>query len=168
MRTIALALCMVLPSTGQKASDGALFTLVGDMFSAVGKWIPSDPKDKPAYPEETQIDCFKSSMTCVEATADYYVGHPHVTIHYLVVNKWDKDGLIASGGGTCMTYTVLVSFAEKTLNASYALKQLPDKQKDACQALGALKTEKTEMTFVLRNSERWNREREQEWLHPNK
>jgi hypothetical protein len=55
------------------ASDGGLFTVVGDMFSAVGKWIPSDPKVKPAYPEETQIDCFKNSMTCVEATADYYV-----------------------------------------------------------------------------------------------
>jgi coproporphyrinogen III oxidase len=163
VRIIVLVLCSVLPSAGQMASDGGLFTVVGDMFSAVGKWIPSDPKVKPAYPEETQIDCFKNSMTCVEATADYYVGHPHVTIRYLVVNKWDKDSLVASGGGTCMTYMVLVSFAEKTLNASYALKQLPEKQRDSCKSLGALKTE---MTFVLRNSERWNKEREQEWLHP--
>ncbi len=164
MSRMLLVLCLILPSLAQKADNRGFFFVEGDQFTAVGKWIPTNPKDKAAFPAETQIDCFKSSMTCVEATAEYYVGYPHVTIAYLKVNKWDKNGLIATNSsGICMTDTVLVSFSDKTLSDSFSMKQLPDDQRDACKALGALQTE---MTFVLRNSERWNNERKQEWLHP--
>src|SRR5262249_3563276 len=66
-----------------------------DNFSATGNWIPADPKGKPAFPSETQIDCFRSNMTCVEAIAEFYMGHPHVMLNYLQVIKWDTDGIVA-------------------------------------------------------------------------
>src|SRR5581483_5308089 len=148
-----------------KEDDPVLFFSVDRTgFSATGKWIPSDAGEKPAFPSETQIDCFRRSMECVEGTADFYMGFPHVTLNYLQVVKWDNDALIASSSAACMTNTILVAFAEKTLTATDSMKRLPEKQKSACKFFGAEKT--MHYAFVLMNSERWNKEREQKWLHP--
>lgn len=98
---------------------GAFFYAGKTNFLATGKWIPNDPGDKPAYPTETQLDCFRSMMQCVEGTADYYMGHPHITLNYLDVVKWDDNGIIAtSNAGTCMTNTLVISFADKMLSAT--------------------------------------------------
>jgi hypothetical protein len=36
--------------------------------------------DKSLFPSETQINCDRQSKTCIGATAEYYSGHPHVSI----------------------------------------------------------------------------------------
>jgi hypothetical protein len=124
-------------------------------FSATGKWVPTDPNDKPAFPSETEIDCEKKAMNCVEATAEYYFGHPHVSISYLQAVKWDGDGIIAtSSSGARMTNTVLISFAEKTVTETDSMKQLDAKTKEACDAFGAKQT--TTSLFILKGSARWN------------
>ena len=44
-------------------------------FFAIGNWASADASVK-APPSETKIDCFRKSRSCVEATAEYYMGHP--------------------------------------------------------------------------------------------
>jgi len=93
----------------------------------------------------------------VEATAEFYSGHPHVTLSYLQIIRWDYDGIVASdSSGICMTVTVQISFAEKHISSTHSAKQLNDKTKEACKYFGAEKTE--EDIFVLRGSERWAKE----------
>lgn len=71
-------------------------------FFATGSWASHDASIK-APLTETEIDCFKNTKTCIEATAEYYMGHPHVSVNYLDVIKWDKDGVIATdASGSCM------------------------------------------------------------------
>jgi hypothetical protein len=143
------------PVYAQKAGRPIYFTDDGFGFSATGKWVPADPNDKPAFPSETEIDCEKIAMSCVEATAEIYSGHPHVTISYLHAIKWDRDGIVAtSSSGTCMTNTILISFAEKEITETYSMKQLDDKTKEACNDFGATRT--TTSLFVLKGSGRWN------------
>jgi hypothetical protein len=125
-------------------------------FSATGKWVPNDPKEKEAFPSETELDCFKQNMSCVEATADYSFGHPHVTVSFLRVIQWDKNVLILRSDAVCMTQTAVVTFADKTITSTLSMKQLNEQQKKACNFLGAEKTET--WSFVLRGSERWEKE----------
>lgn len=111
---VMMLLLLAFSTPEQKTQRPVYFGVDADGFSATGEWIPSGAKEKPGLPSETQIDCFKKNMSCVEATAEYYYGHPHVSIAYLGVLKWSDDGIIASSSaGACMTNTVLVSFAEK-------------------------------------------------------
>jgi len=145
---------LALSVSSQKAERPIFFAADEFGLSATGKWVPADPNDKPAFPSETEIDCEKKSMSCVEATAEYYYGHPHVTISYLQAVKWDNDGIIATASsGVCMTNTVLVSFAEKKITETDSMKRLDDKTKEACNSLGAEKTQTS--IFVLKNSVRW-------------
>ncbi len=158
-----LFLASVVPTTGQKKS-AIFFFYDKDGFSATGKWIPADPNDKPAFPSETQIDCFKNGMSCVQATAGFYVGHPHIALTYLQVVKWDKDGIVATdSSGICMTVTMQIIFAEKRISSTHSMKQLNDETKQACNFFGAEKTQ--EEIFVLKGSERWNKEH---WSMPEK
>ena len=159
MRTAAFMLTFVTvftpPLSAQKAERPIYFVADAFGFSATGKWVPADPTDKPAFPSETEIDCDKKGMSCVEATAEYYFGHPHVTIAYLQAVKWDSDGIIAtSSSGACMTNTVLISFAEKKITETDSMKQLDDKTKEACNFFGAKQT--TTEFFILKGSARWN------------
>jgi hypothetical protein len=150
----ALLILLTLSLSAQKAAHPLYFSVDGKGFSATGKWVPADPKDKPAYPSETEIDCFKSDMSCVEATAEFYFGHPHVIVSYLQAIKWDSNGIIAtSSSGICATNTVLISFAEKKISATDSMKQLDDKVKEACNFFGVKST--TMRFFILKGSERW-------------
>jgi hypothetical protein len=155
--TFALALLTVfaLSVFSQQKERSIFFGADAFGFSATGKWVPADPNDKPAFPSETEIDCEKKGMSCVEATAEYYYGHPHVTISYLQTVKWDSDGIIAtSSSGACMTNSILISFAEKKITETDSMKQLDDKTKEACNAFGAKQT--TTSLFILKGSARWN------------
>ena len=108
--TLVVIVLLALPLSA--AEDVMFFSFSRDSFSATGKWVPSDPKQKPAFPSETQIDCSREGMSCADATAEYYVGYPHVSINYLRVIRWDADGIIArDSSGICMTVTMQIVFA---------------------------------------------------------
>jgi hypothetical protein len=154
---VLLLVLECVPSALPQSAPPIFFNYGKDAFSATGEWVAADTKGASPIPSETEIDCFKSSTSCVEATAEFYSGHPHVTIGYLQVIKWDGDGIIASdSSGICMTVTMQISFAEKRISSTHSAKQLNDKTKDACKYFGAAKTE--EDIFVLRGSERWTKE----------
>jgi hypothetical protein len=145
------------PSMRAQSKQPIFFSYDKDNFTATGDWTPMDTKMKPPFPSETEIDCSKSSMACVEATAEFYGGHPHVTINYFQVIRWDNDGIIASdSSGICMTVTIQISFAEGRISSTHSLKRLTEKTKEACKFFGADKTE--EDIFVLKGSERWTKE----------
>src|SRR5947207_2657609 len=113
---VILLVCLSSASIAETTKEDPIlfFSVTREGLSTTGKWIPGDPTDKPAFPTETQIDCFRNSMECVEATADYSFGHPHVMLNYLQVAKWDDNSLIAtSDSGVCMTNTLVISFADK-------------------------------------------------------
>jgi hypothetical protein len=156
-RALLAAMLVTMSVSAQRINRPIYFNFDSGGFSATGKWVPADPKDKAAFPSETEIDCTKSEMSCVEATAEYYYGHPHVTVAEFQVVKWDVHGIIAaSASGVCMTNTMLISFAEKSISETDSMKQLDDKTKVACNSIGAKKTEMS--LFILKGSERWNKE----------
>ena len=64
---ILLFVSLILAAEPQRAST-IWFNYDKDSFSATGNWIPADPKDRPAFPSETEIDCSRNSMSCVEGT----------------------------------------------------------------------------------------------------
>ncbi len=134
--------------------------IAADSFSATGKWVskPSNPKNEP-FPQEVEIDCFKGKHgdVCVEATAEYYMGHPHISVSYLDILKWDKDGIVAiDSSGVCMTNTVLINFADQSISDTVSLKKLTDETKSACAFFGAGQSES--LVFVLKGSDQWNEE----------
>ena len=140
--------------SAQKVKSPLYFFVASDGFSATGRWVPSDPKDKAAYPSETEITCHLRSKSCIEATAEYYSGHPHVSTTFYQVVKWDENGLIAtSQDGICMEETLLVSFPDKSISNRHTIKKLNDDQKEACKFFGVSGTEADE--FVIKNSGRW-------------
>ncbi|SRR5260370_167868 len=149
----AIALLTALPAPAQTL----FFVYDKDSFSATGNWIPADSKEKPAFPSETEIDCFRNGMNCVEATAESYMDHPHVTLNYLHVIRWDKDGIIATdSSGICMTVTIQISFADKHISSTHSVKQLDDRTKESCKFFQADQTQ--EDIFVIKGSERWRKE----------
>lgn len=154
---VLLLVLICVPSALSQSAPPIFFNYGKDGFSATGEWVAADTKGALSIPGETEIDCFKSSASCVEATAEFYSGHPHVTIGYLQVIKWDENGIIASdSSGICMTVAMQISFAEKRISSTHSAKQLSDKTKEACKYFGAAKTE--EDIFVLKGSERWTKE----------
>jgi hypothetical protein len=153
---VVLLLLTCAPSARPQSVSPIFFSYDKNGFSATGSWVPADTTSS-SVRSETEIDCFKNSLSCVEATAEFYSGHPHVTLNYLQVLKWDNDGIIASdSSGICMTVAVQISFAEKRISATHSAKQLNEKTKEACKHFGAEKTE--EDIFVLRGSARWTKE----------
>jgi hypothetical protein len=155
------ALIVLLLSLVQSQSDRVLFfSYDRGSFSATGKWAStsSNPKDQIANPQEVQIDCFRARRECIEATAQYYMGNPHVDISYLSIIQWDKDGIIAvSSAGTCITNKLIFNFADKSITALDTPKQLPADQKKACAFFGAGEAPPP-YTFVVRGSLRWEKE----------
>jgi hypothetical protein len=132
--TAVLLLFTCATSTRPQSVSPIFFSYDKNGFTATGSWIPADTKTSSSVRSETEIDCFKNSLSCVEATAEFYSGHPHVTLNYLQVIKWDNDGIIASdSSGICMTVAVQISFAEKRISSTHSLKQLNDKTKEACK-----------------------------------
>lgn len=131
--TVLLLLLTHAPSARPQSVSTIFFSYDQNSFSATGSWIPADTTTSSSVRSETEIDCFKNSLSCVEATAEFYSGHPHVTLNYLQVIKWDNDGIIASDpSGICMTVAVQISFAEERISSTHSMKQLNDKKKQAC------------------------------------
>jgi hypothetical protein len=147
---------LVLSGAVVKAQDkgrNPYFFVESDQFSAVGKWVPADPKDKNSMPQEVQIDCFRELRMCVEATAEFYV-HAHVNVSYPKILQWDTNGIVARDDeGVCMSRTIVVSFAEKSISATYSPKTTTEKVKQACQFFGAKGTEAA--LFVVKGTKRW-------------
>jgi hypothetical protein len=157
MRNKRLAVVLLLSASvyAQKALPNLHFAVDSKSFYAAGRWMPSDPKKKSDFPSETEINCDRQSMTCVEATAEYYSGHPHVSLDYFGIVKWDENGIIAtSSSGICMTVTMLISFTDKSISATHSIKKMDNDLKEACKSLGASETMVD--AFVVKNSERWN------------
>jgi len=112
--------------------------------------------EKSQFPSETQINCDRQSNTCIAATAEYYYGHPHVSIEYFQLLKWDADGIIATSDAICMQRTMIVSFPNKAISISAMLKSLPKEKIEACKIFGASKPYTD--VFVLKNSPEWNKD----------
>lgn len=149
----ALALLTAIEAPAQTV----YFSHDKENFFATGEWAAADPKVEPPFPSETEIDCFKNNTTCVEATAEIYFGQPHITLSYFQVIRWDKDGIIATdSSGICMTATMQISFADKHISSTHAVKQLDEKTNEACKFFQAGETE--EDIFILKGSERWRKE----------
>jgi hypothetical protein len=150
-------ICLLLVSTSvfaQKAKPPLHFAVASDSFVASGRWIPSNPKDKAAYPSEVEIDCDAKMRMCIEAAAEYFSGHPHVSIDYFKIMKWDASGIIASSSsGICMTRTMLISFADKSISDTHSEKVLDKDKKGACAFFGASGTEID--VFVVKGSDKW-------------
>jgi hypothetical protein len=141
-------------AAGQSADHPIYFNTDGTGFSATGKWEPSDPKDKLAYPTESLIGCDRNQRQCVQSTAEYYYGHSHASLDFFHIDKWDQNSIIASSSDSiCMTQTIVISFGDKTLTQTYSIKPMTNEKKDACKTFGAEGT-RVEV-FVLKNSKRW-------------
>jgi hypothetical protein len=151
--TFAIALLFASATSAQTI----FFGHTKDSFSATGYWTATDTKIKPSWQSETIVDCDKNIMMCVEATAEFYMGHPHASLSYLHVMRWDNDGIIATdSSGVCMTVTMQISFAEKRISSTHSVKELDAETKEACKHLQADETE--EDIFVLKGSVRWKKE----------
>jgi hypothetical protein len=157
---IVLALCITAAAQKATKSQGVIyFEVAANSFSATGKWVSgsSDPKDQIAYPQEVEIDCFRGNSSCVEAVAEYYMGNPHITVKYLDIIRWDKNGIVASSANAaCMTNTIMINFGDQTISAADSLKRLDEKAKDACSFLGVGQSQS--YVFVLKGTDRWNKE----------
>jgi hypothetical protein len=99
-------------------------------FSAEGSWVPVNPKDHAANQTETELDCEKRTGECIEASADYYSGHPHISVAYFQIIKWDINGIVATNADAiCVSRTVSIGFAAKPISDTREAKVLPnDKQ----------------------------------------
>jgi len=95
---------------------------------------------------------------CVEATAEYYMSHPHIAVSYPEIVKWDKDGIVATeSSGVCMSSTIIINFADQTISVTYSPKVLATEQRNACSSLLGPQKSGT-LLFVLKGSERWEKE----------
>lgn len=151
---IGLAFFLILSAQAQTAKPPLYFNHNNDGFSANGRWIPADTKQTAAFPTEVELDCDRITKSCVEATAEYYSGHPHVSIDYLQIDKWDTNGITASSSsGICMVRNVTISFSDKTIVQTVSSKTLDQEKLKACKLLGANATELER--FVIKNSAQW-------------
>jgi hypothetical protein len=150
-------------TSAQTKSSNIHFYVEPSSFAAEGTWIPVDPKDHAAYQAETELDCDKRSAMCIEATADYFSGHPHISVVYFQIVKWDGNGIVASSAeGACQTRTLYIGFAAKHLSDTREAKILPDAKQKACSSLGVPPSEG--WTMALKNSKAWNDERDREHM----
>jgi hypothetical protein len=159
LRTSIVFLVLSINALAQTAKNVVFFSFDSDSFTASGKWAATshDPKDEPAYPAEVQIDCFKGYRMCIHATAEYYMGNPHISIQYYDISKWDRDGIVAaSTSAVCMSNTILINFADQSILSTYSPKKLDEKTKKACKDFGM--EQSVIWTFVARGTDRWNKE----------
>ncbi|PWT82922.1 MAG: hypothetical protein C5B58_07340 [Acidobacteria bacterium] len=151
---ICLLLVSVSVSAQKTAQKYLHFAVAPGIFVSSGRWVPSNPKDKAAFPSEVEIDCDAQTRMCIEATAEYFAGHPHVSIDYFDIMKWDANGIVASSSSAiCMTRTILVSFADKSISDTHSEKVLDKDKKGACASIRASGTETD--VFVVKGSDKW-------------
>lgn len=154
IKVVAVVILLSAYACAQPVKPTLYFFSDSKSFSATGRWVPSDSKEKVAYPSETQMDCDRASKTCVEATAEYYSGHPHVSLAYFAIAKWDAQQIVAtSSDAICMVQTVVVSFSDKTISETHSIKKMNHEKEQACEAFGAGGTQID--VFVVKNSPRW-------------
>jgi hypothetical protein len=142
---------LAVSCVAQRSTLQVHFSFDSGSFYADGR-----ESEKAQFPSETQINCDRQSKTCIAATAELYSGHPHVSIEYFQVLKWDGDGIIATSNAICMRRTMIVSFPNKAISISGTLKSLPKEKAEACETLGASKPYTD--VFVLKNSLEWNKD----------
>ena len=154
-RCVAVTLIFVsgiaVSSFAQRSTPRVHFSFDSGSFYADGR-----ESEKSLFPSETQINCDRQRKTCIAATAEHYSGHPHVSIEYFQILKWDADGVIATSDAICMQRTMIVSFPNKAISISGTLKSLPKEKTEACETLGASKPYTN--VFVLKNSPKWNKD----------
>ena len=154
---LLLALSPLPPQT--LVGPNLYFFVDQSSLSAEGSWVPADPKDHAANESETELDCEKQTGECIEATADEYAGHPHISVTYFQVVKWDSNGIIASNSdAVCVSRTISVGFAAKHISDMREAKVLSDEKQKACQALGIPANDS--WTFLVKNSKSWAEERD--------
>lgn len=157
MRNILLALLLLTASASAQKSYILRFDRHNDSFAAEGKWDNSDIKIKETIPSDTEIDCFKDSKLCVEATSQYYFGHPHVLVEYLDIIKWGSDQIIAVSSGLCLNRTLLISIPDKTISDTESSKTIDKSHVGLCKLVGSGGTQSV-FVFVVKGSKRWNTE----------
>ncbi len=158
MRLLKCAVAALISVSGtatfafaQRSALHVHFSFDSGSFFADGR-----ESEKSLFPSETQINCDRQNKTCIAAAAEYYSGHPHVSIEYFQILKWDADGIIATSDAICMQRTMIVSFPNKAISISGTLKSLPKEKTEACETLGASKPYTN--VFVLKNSPEWNKD----------
>ena len=93
------------------------FSVDRSSFSAEGSWVPANPKDHAAFQTETELDCEKRTGECIEASANYYAGHPHISVAYFQIIRWDSNGIVAANAdGICAGRTLFIGFAAKHIS----------------------------------------------------
>jgi hypothetical protein len=142
---------IALSTFAQRSTPQVHFSFDSGSFYADGR-----ESEKSLFPSETQINCDRQSKTCIAATAEYYSGHPHVSIEYFQILKWDVGGIIATSNAICMQRTIIVSFPNKAISISGTLKSLSKEKNEACDTLGASKPYTD--VFVIKNSPEWNKD----------
>lgn len=109
---LAVIMCVSAPLLAQSVHvDGEYFTAKGKWKSTTGK-----PGDEIAYRHVTEIDCFKATNTCVEATAEAVENFPELSVEYYTIVSWDVNGLTARNDApVCMTDQLIVNFQDKSV-----------------------------------------------------
>lgn len=162
-RLLSLALLSAFTLTAQTAGSAPYFFLNATFFSAEGTWIPVDPKTHAAFQTETELDCARKSGMCIEATADYYSGHPHISLTYFPIAKWDSNGILASNDDEiCASRTVTIGFATKHIVDTREAKLLSKEKQKACATLGVPESES--WTLALKDSKIWAHERDRQHM----
>lgn len=152
---VLLLLLITIYMNAQVNKPNLYFFVDSNSVSLTGRWIPADTNEKAAFPSETEIDCDRNSATCVEATAEYYSGHPHVSLTFFKILRWNSKQIIASTSDSiCMMQTITVSFPDKSATQTHSIKKLPIDEKQACEDFGASGTQID--LFIIKNSLRWN------------
>ncbi len=157
-RLLSMLLLALPLLSAQTATRNLHFYVEAASFSAEGTWIPVDPKSHAAYQAETEVDCEKRTATCTEATADYFDGHPHISVDSFQIIKWDRNGIVASSAeGVCATRKLTIAFAAMHMSDTREAKVLPSAKQEACHSLGVPSSEG--WTMALKNSKEWEAER---------
>ncbi len=158
-----MLLLAVAALPAQTVKPNLYFFVDAAALSTEGTWVPVNPKDHAAYQTETEIDCEKGTGECIEATADYSFGHPHIAVAYFQIIKWDADGIVATNAdGICAGRTLSVGFAAKHISDTREAKVLPADKQKACETLGVPLNES--WTFLLKNSKEWTAERDRKHM----
>jgi hypothetical protein len=154
--TIGFIIFLSVLSRAQEAKPPLYFNFNNIGFSATGRWVSGDTKDDAGRPTEVEINCERVAKLCTEATATYFDGHPHVSIDYFQISRWDSEGILAgSSDSLCVLRKVSISFSNKTIVETHSAKNL-DKKKllESCKFFVDNGTELSRL--VIKNSEEWN------------
>ena len=114
----ALQLCLLIGAMAVGPEDAPYFSYYSRIgLHAAGKWI-AENGEKMAFKQAVQIECSKSELSCIVATATIIGGEPQVDIEHYEAISWDDNGLIAQDDTTdCASHKLIVNFNEKSVLA---------------------------------------------------